>query len=585
MANGAPDVIVEGDVQLEQLWEEEWNEIEGIYEDEDFETVYPSSFTSVDRERTTRAPDDKWRRINELNLHTKAAIGHRRKFYAFLKEKRPDQNPKAWQLNTLTAVEMGHDVLCIAPLDAGKSRCFQGLAAVPDTFHIVISPIISLIQDQTRELNAMGISAFGLTADSIAEYVETLLDPGSPFWKNMSDKRNSKPAYQKLASITVDEAHMMWKWGKIIDNKSKRVFRADFALIGNFRLLFPAIPLLLLSATVTPAVKGYLHEVLNLHKPAYVVKCSIRKNNLQFVIAPTVSKNKSGRFAELDFILNKTILDDSVDSIPRTIIYTDLRNSVQDIARYIRNKIAGEKGMPSLRRQIDKVKSLLVTYTGLLDDDSKFGNMDDFREGVSKILIATQAAGIGLDIRDVDVVIQHRIGEFLSCADICQRSGRAARNPSKEGLSVVYVDEGDRYILDPDDTIITGIDYGLAVTPETAQQCIDQLRRLYTEANRKNGPKCDPGILWLFNTKGCRKRFVMFFFDDDSALNFGLDLNCKCDNCSFAPRSEINRLLPPLEWIEHQTRVGLERHERERLRIESDRKYGHLVQHMRHEEA
>lgn len=160
--------------------------------------------------------------------------------------------------------------------------------------------------------------------------------------------------------------------------------------------------------------------------------------------------------------------------------------------------------------------------------------------------------GMGLDIRDITIVVQHRIATTTTAADVWQRIGRCARDPSIDGLGVVLIDNIDRYILDLTSPVVKGFDYSLALTPTTIGQVRAAIAVIYDEAHRvKGGSEIDPGLLWLINTRGCRMRLLYALFSDPSAFDFSCvsEFKCACDNCSFPTRTVSNRLLPPEELM------------------------------------
>lgn len=159
---------------------------------------------------------------------------------------------------------------------------------------------------------------------------------------------------------------------------------------------------------------------------------------------------------------------------------------------------------------------------------------------------------MGLDIRDVHIVIQYRFSAVLTAADIWQRLGRCARDASIDGLCVVVVDLGDKHVLDNEKPIINGFDYGVALVEETVQLVRTMIATMYADDNkRQGGAWSDPGKTWVCNTKGCRKRIFYALFGEPSAFDFSPTSAFKCgtcDNCLFPARRDYDRLLPPLEF-------------------------------------
>ncbi|RPA71147.1 hypothetical protein BJ508DRAFT_315870 [Ascobolus immersus RN42] len=499
-----------------------------------------------------------WLPLSDLKLRdpsNKIAAKHIKNCEDFIRLTKPRgiTEAKPWQVDVTAAVKMGHDVLALAATASGKSLCFQMIAASPGTF-IVLSPLKGLVKDQAKELNDMGVKTIGLTDDSIASYSkenngadiwddiadckyrcivappELLFDNGCKLWKTMKDERKTHKFFKDLQCCVVDECNIIWKWGGLLDPKTGIAFRVNFKLIGNFRLLFPELPYMLLSATVNPAVRSYLFKTLKLHSPSYILRTSLERPNIRLLFAPTISPKSSSEFKELDFLFSEAIKEKDPKKIPKTIIYTDARSRVQDVARYLRNTLG--KGFESSLDH-EKARDLISVYTGFYDDRSNTFNMTLFRGAsidetpaemealgdgrFSVILVCTEAAGMGLDIRDVEVVVQHRLAATTTAAELWQRLG--------------------------------SFDYSLPITPETVRKVKAQLLRIYSKENRIGGVLIDPALFWLINTTGCRIRLIMALFGDPSAFNFERLLYCKCDNCSFPLRSETNRHIPPVTLV------------------------------------
>ncbi|RPA71553.1 hypothetical protein BJ508DRAFT_315520, partial [Ascobolus immersus RN42] len=207
--------------------------------------------------------------------------------------------------------------------------------------------------------------------------------------------------------------------------------------------------------------------------------------------------------------------------------------------------------------------------------------LQDLKDDVCRILVCTEAAGMGLDIPDVEVVIQFRVGPNLTAADLWQRFGRCARD-GRPGLCILFVDDVATLILDPDDCVINGFDYSTPLTAETRAKVIDMLKRMYEEDNRTNGgPRKDPAIIWIINTTGCRKRLFYAIFKDPSAMDFSpaSEFMCNCDNCMFPEKQAYDRLIPPKELCEYVS-AG-KRGERIAAKIAASVEHVHVIEKRR----
>lgn len=340
---------------------------------------------------------ENWNPLSFLDMATSNRLATRRVLETEMVKRRPDLVCKSFQLDVAVAVAGGEDVLGISAPGTGKSMCFQLLAGIPHSTHIIISPLRGLVSDQAKELERIGISAIGLTADAMSKY-------GPGLWEDITRAKfqfvisapeiicNPECVFWKLRSITVDEAHMVWKWAGVVDRKSQALFRADFRHIGSFRILLPEVPFLLLSATITPVVRGYLFEVMKLHRPSYICRCSIKRTNIRVLFSTTTDARSANTFSELNFLLQGATDANDARGLKKTIIYTDERNRAQDIVRYMRNTLLREL-QPAARPTREEMRRLMFPYTGYYDDFSKDTHMDNFKRGEALMMVCTEAAG------------------------------------------------------------------------------------------------------------------------------------------------------------------------------------------------
>jgi hypothetical protein len=367
---------------------------------------------------------------------------------------------------------------------------------------------------------------------------EMLLGPNSYFWHKIANN-DKHPLIKRLNSIVIDEAHVVWKWGE-------SGFRPEYRNIGSLRVYFPNTPFLLLSATLAPNVLKYLHTTLQMATPTAILKRSIARNNVRLLI----SKAAGAGYHDLDFLLDQSSI---VSLIPKTMIFVDSKAEAQSLAGYLRSRL------PPATMQSGVSDDIIRVYTASLDPPTRAEFMRLFKAGDSRILVCTDAAGMGMDIRNINIVIQFKLTEQLSLADLWQRLGRCARDQTIEGLALVFVD--DKYCFDAavsEENLLEQVgdeleddlsSYVHAVSPgPTSIESTNLFTpKLYRRSTAKAGAaaffKLDPPLLWMINTHGCRARVLLAAFDDPDT--FSSNFNCKCDNCSFPERSEVNRRLPP----------------------------------------
>jgi superfamily II DNA helicase RecQ len=416
---------------------------------------------------------------------------------------------------------------------------------------------------KVRFMNSIGVASTALTGESLhrnkglwkeidaGKYrmlfasPEILLTPASYFWHKVASNKQHpfvKRLCRRGGAIIVDEAHVIWKWGA-------SGFRLEYRNIGNLRTYFPNTPFLLLSATIPPHIKGYLHSTLHLNSPTYILQRSIARANIQLFCA----RLQSAKYADLEFLL-PAIGSYSAATVPKTMIFVDSRNEAQTIAGHLRRRLQ-EALHVSAANLIDAHQTICV-FSAIHDKESRDEHMDWFLCGDCRILVCTDAAGMGMNIPNIEVVIQYRLSENITLSDLWQRLGRCARDQAICGLALVFVDE--KFILPyqfDDSASHTAME--IYTRPVTSHQ---EVHELYTAMyNRSPGSvvptgsspysKLDPGILWLVNTYGCRAKVLLACFDDQETFH---DIVCKCDNCLMMPirtASAWDRRLPPPEAL------------------------------------
>jgi superfamily II DNA helicase RecQ len=155
------------------------------------------------------------------------------------------------------------------------SVLFQLLTAYSNSTQIVISPLLGLIDEQVAFMNSIGVAAVALTGNNLSHEPqlwkdinngkyrilfaspEMLLTPASYFWHKMAPNAKTNKFLKRVSAFILDEAHMIWKWGE-------SGFRAAYRNIGTLKTYFPTTPFLLLSATIAPNVRGYIHKSVGL---------------------------------------------------------------------------------------------------------------------------------------------------------------------------------------------------------------------------------------------------------------------------------------------------------------------------------
>ena len=314
------------------------------------------------------------------------------------------------QEDIIEAVLNKRDVVTILPTGGGKSLCYQVPGLILEGVCLVISPLISLMNDQTEQLRNNGIKALTIKSKATTDEIVSLFDNlkfGKYKFLYLSPERlQSDLVIQKIKEINinliaVDEAHCISEWG--------HDFRPSYRLIYKVRDVFPTINIIALTATATKKVVDDIIENLNLSKTS-IFKKSFYRNNLAYQIIK--NENKLGK---LEQIFKK-------NPFP-TIIYVNSRKKTEDISNFI------------------NAKGYLSTfYHGGMTNESKTIAFNSWMNEDRLIMVATNAFGMGIDKPNVKVVIHLDLP--ASIENYVQEAGRAGRNGEKS-FSVVLQNEND----------------------------------------------------------------------------------------------------------------------------------------------
>lgn len=313
------------------------------------------------------------------------------------------------QKDIISNVLHGHDTLAVMPTGGGKSLCYQLPALILEGITIVVSPLISLMQDQVTSLETAGIhSAFLNSSLSWEEYCNATNEIKSGQIKivyvspeGLATQRIrellSSPEL-KIACITIDEAHCVSQWG--------HDFRPDYLEISAVRSLFPNAVMLALTATATEHVRRDIVENLGMKKPKIFIS-SFNRENIYLEVLP---KNK----AQLQVI--NCIKKHAGDS---GIIYCNSRKQVDELAA-----------------SLDKAGYSVLPYHAGLSDQVRAKNQDLFIKDEVQIIVATIAFGMGINKPNVRFVINYDLPKSIE--EYYQEIGRAGRDGLPSSALLLY---------------------------------------------------------------------------------------------------------------------------------------------------
>ena len=306
----------------------------------------------------------------------------------------------------MESVLADNDTLAILPTGGGKSVCFQVPAMVMEGVCVVVTPLIALMEDQVQQLKNRHIHAVAIHSGMAFREIDIQLDNcvyGNVKFLYLSPERIQTEVFQerfrkmKVSLIAVDEAHCISQWG--------HDFRPPYLQIKTLRALQPLVPVIALTASATRLVREDIALHLQMKKPALFQK-SFARDNLSLVVRRAENKEK-----KLLEILRK---------VPGTaIVYVRSRRATQQLAEYL-----ARQGMRA------------TFYHAGLSYADRAARQADWIGNRSRVMVATNAFGMGIDKADVRVVIHLDLPEHLEA--YYQEAGRAGRDGRRAYAVILY---------------------------------------------------------------------------------------------------------------------------------------------------
>ena len=318
------------------------------------------------------------------------------------------------QREIIESIGLGHDTLGLMPTGGGKSITFQVPALAMEGVCIVITPLIALMKDQVHHLRRRGIFAAaiysGMQHDEILRTLDNCILGRTKFLYVSPERLSSelfvtKLRHMRISFITVDEAHCISQWGYD--------FRPSYLEIANIRTLLPDIPVLALTATATPQVVDDICEKLTLHATQNaphstfnVFRMSFERANLTYLVRHVADKEQ-----ELIHILSHTN--------GAAIVYVRSRRRSKELATAL-------------------VKAGLEAtfYHAGLESDDKDQRQQAWTTDRTRIIVATNAFGMGIDKPDVRLVVHYDCPDSIEA--YFQEAGRAGRDGQQAYAVLLY---------------------------------------------------------------------------------------------------------------------------------------------------
>ncbi len=315
------------------------------------------------------------------------------------------------QEDIIQSVAAGNDTLGLMPTGGGKSITFQVYSLSTEGMCLVVTPLIALINDQVDNLRAKGIKALAIYSGMSAREIEIASNNavyGDYKFLYVSPERLSSPNFLeflirfKLNLITVDEAHCISQWGYD--------FRPSYLQIAEIRKFFPKIPVLALTATATPEVVDDIQDRLLFPKKNLLKKSFVR-TNLTYLV-----RRKEDKLGYL--------LDTVSKSKGSGIIYVRSRKKCREISDLLRHQDVSAD-----------------FYHAGLDPALRREKQNRWMKGESRVMVATNAFGMGIDKPDVRFVLHPDLPDSLEA--YFQEAGRAGRD-GERAVALMICNDSDK---------------------------------------------------------------------------------------------------------------------------------------------
>ena len=298
------------------------------------------------------------------------------------------------------------DTLALMPTGGGKSVCFQVPAMASDGLCLVVSPLIALIKDQVQNLNSRGIKALAVYSGMSYQQIDIALDNaiyGDFKFLYVSPERLQTQLFKErvrrmqISYLVIDEAHCISQWGYD--------FRPAYLEIKEIKNIIGDVPTIALTATATKSVAEDIMRVLNFAEPN-IISSGFERKNLSYVV-----RNVDDKFGNMLKVCN---------GVPGTgIIYVRERKRCEEISSFLRqNGITADFYHAGLSKELRNAKQ------------------DAWKNNQIRVIVATNAFGMGIDKPDVRFVVHYDLPDSLEA--YFQEAGRAGRDGKRSYATLLW---------------------------------------------------------------------------------------------------------------------------------------------------
>ena len=320
------------------------------------------------------------------------------------------------QREAIESVLSGRDTLVLMPTGGGKSIIYQLPTLASDGLCIVVTPLIALMKDQVDALRKRGIPAIAIHSGLTSRQIDIALDNcvyGDVKFLYVAPERLSSEMFRlrvdrmNVALLAVDEAHCISQWGYD--------FRPSYLRIKELRRLIPDTPVLALTASATKRVAKDIMEQLNFTEPN-ILQSSFLRPNLSYIVRET--EDKEGQLMRI------------VRNVEGCgIVYVRMRNTAESVAKFL----------------VEQGESASF-YHGGLPNAERAMRQDEWISGKTRIMVATNAFGMGIDKADVRFVVHYTMSDSLE--SYYQEAGRAGRDGKRSYAVIMMSATDNHHILD-----------------------------------------------------------------------------------------------------------------------------------------